>query len=74
MSRSRNEELEAMREDALSEAVRRDFRASAEATARWNRAHPTDVAGILDWIDQLRGAFGDPPVDRRPWRGEDFRI
>lgn len=74
MNRSRSDELEAMREDGLSEAICREFRASAEATARWDRAHPTDVAAMLDWIDQLRAVFGDPPVDRRPWRGEDFRI
>ena len=74
MNPSRSEELEAMREDGLSEEIRREFRASAEATARWDRAHPTDVAAVLDWIDQLRAVFGDPPVDRRPWRGEDFRI
>jgi hypothetical protein len=30
--------------------------------------------GILNWIDQLRTLFGDPPVDRRPWRGDDFRL
>jgi hypothetical protein len=73
MSR-RDEELESMRDDALSEASRRAFRASAEATARWDRAHPQDVTDILDWIEQLRQAFGDPPVDRRPWRGNDFRL
>jgi hypothetical protein len=66
--------LDALREDALSEAAWRDFRASARATAAWHRAHPTTLDGILDWIDQLRAAFGDPPVDRRPWRGGDFRI
>ena len=35
MNRSRSEELEAMREDGLSEEIRREFRASADATARW---------------------------------------
>ena len=69
-----DEDLEAMREDALSEPARRAFRASAEATARWDRAHPLDVNAILDWIEQLRQAFGDAPVDRRPWRGNDFRL
>jgi len=69
MNRSRSEELEAMREDGLFEEIRREFRASAEATARWDRAHPTDVDAILDWIDALRAMFGDPPVDRRTWWG-----
>jgi hypothetical protein len=73
MSR-RDEELESMREDGLSAEMRRQFQASAEATARWDRAHPQDVTDILDWIEQLRQAFGDPPVDRRPWRGNDFRL
>lgn len=66
MNPSRSDELEAMPEDGLSEEIRREFRASAEVTARWDRAHPTDVDGMLDWIDQLRAVFGDPPVDRRP--------
>ena len=73
MSR-RDEELESMREDGLSAEIRRQFEASAEATARWDRAHPLDVNAILDWIEQLRQAFGDPAVDRRPWRGNDFRL
>ena len=70
----RSEELESMREDGFSAEVRRQFQASAEATARWDRAHPLDVNAILDWIEQLREAFGDTPVDRRPWRGNDFRL
>jgi hypothetical protein len=74
VTRPDDAELEALREDALSEAARRDFRASARATAEWERAHPTTLEGILEWIDQLRAAFGDPPVDRRPWRGTDFRL
>jgi len=71
---ARDEELESMREDGLSELRRGDFRASAAASAAWERAHPTNVATLLDWIDQLRQAFGDPPVDRRPSRGDDFRL
>lgn len=68
------DELEEFRDDALSDAARQAFRASAEATARWDRAHPLGIEGILDWIDELRRAFGDPPLDRRPWRGDDFRL
>jgi len=71
---SRNEELEAMRRDGLSLEIRREFEASAEATERWDRAHPMDVNATLDWIEELRRAFGDPEVDRRPWRGNDFRL
>ena len=70
----RDEELESMRQDGYSADLRQEFQASAEATARWDRAHPLDVNAILDWIEQLRQAFGDAPVDRRPWRGNDFRL
>lgn len=58
----------------LPASAREDFEASRRAVAAWERAHPVDIAGILDWIDQLRSVFGDPPVDRRPWRGDDYRL
>lgn len=68
------DELEAFRAEGLSEARRDAFRRAAEAEASWDAAHPIDLAGILDFIDQLRSLFGDPPVDRTPWRGRDFRL
>jgi hypothetical protein len=74
MTRPSREELREMREQGLSDEARSAFRASARAVEAWERAHPVDVEGILDWIDQLRALFGDPPVDRTPWRGDDFRI
>lgn len=74
MSRQSPDELESLREDGVSPAMRRELRASARATEQWDRAHPTGLAAILDWIEQLRAVFGDPPVDRRPWRGSDFRL
>lgn len=74
MSRSSPEELAEMREQALSAEARAGFAASRRAVAAWERAHPVDIAGILDWVDQLRALFGDPPADRRPWRGDDFRL
>jgi hypothetical protein len=58
----------------LPPSAREAFDASRRAVAAWERAHPVDLAGILDWIDQLRALFGDPPVDQRPWRGDDFRL
>jgi hypothetical protein len=67
-------ELEAFREEGLSASRREEFRLSAQATSRWDRAHPADVAAVLDWIDALRAAFGDTPVDRTPWRGSDYRL
>jgi hypothetical protein len=74
MSRPVREELRAMREQGLSEQSRAAFRGSARAVAAWERANPVDIEEILDWVEQLRQLFGDPPVDRRPWRGDDFRI
>jgi hypothetical protein len=74
MTRPTAEELASLREDGLSDALRREFQASARATAAWERAHGADLEATLDWIDQLRGVFGDPPVDRTPWRGSDFRL
>jgi hypothetical protein len=67
-------DLEEMRRDALSADARRAFRESADAVAGWDREHPIDLAAILLWIDELRALFGDPPVDRAPWRGSDFRL
>jgi hypothetical protein len=58
----------------LPASAREGFAASRRAVAAWERAHPVDIAGILDWVDQLRALFGDAPVDRRPWRGDDFRL
>lgn len=60
--------------EAHSESVRANFAASERACEAWERAHPTTLEGILDWIEQLRQLFGDPPVDRTPWKGDDFRI
>ena len=62
------------REDGFSEARRRDFDASVRACEAWDRAHPVTLEGVLTWIDQIREAFGEPEVDRTPWRGNDFRL
>jgi hypothetical protein len=45
-----------------------------ELTREWERAHPTTLESTLDWIDGVRSLFGDPPVNREPWRGDDFRL
>jgi hypothetical protein len=74
MSRPTDEALAEYREDGLSDSRRRDFEESTRICDEWDRAHPVTLEGILDWIDQLRAAFGEPAVDREPWRGEDFRI
>lgn len=67
-------DLEEFRDDALSPEARAEFAASARAVEAWERANPTSIEGILDWIDQLRDAFGEPEVDRTPWRGDKFLI
>jgi hypothetical protein len=46
----------------------------AEIVREWERTHPTTLEGVLDWIEELRRLFGDPPVGREPWRGGDFRL
>lgn len=74
MSAERDAALESFRAEGLSAERRAEFEASARATARWERRHAPGIDAILDWIDQLREMFGDPPVDRRPWRGSDFRL
>lgn len=68
------DDLETFRREGLSTARRDAFRAAAQAEGAWDRAHPVDIEGILAFIDQLRALFGDPPVDRAPWRGNDFRL
>ena len=68
------EELAALRADAFDPRRTQDRIESERACQAWDRAHPTTLEGILDWIEQLRQVFGDPPVDRTPWRGDDFRL
>lgn len=68
------EERAEMKEQGLSPEAREGFAASRRAVVAWERAHPAGIAELLDWVDQIRSLFGDPPVDRRPSRGEDFRL
>ncbi|MCC6640468.1 MAG: hypothetical protein IT386_04790 [Deltaproteobacteria bacterium] len=74
MSRRSREELETLRDDGLSADRRRDFLAAHRAVAAWERAHPQGLDGILSFVEGLRVLFGDPPVNREPWRGDDFRL
>lgn len=67
-------ELDEMREHALEPATRENFRRSEAVVRRQEREHPTTLDGMLDWIEQIRRAFGDMPVEREPWRGSDFRL
>jgi hypothetical protein len=68
------EDLVAMRAEADSIERSRALAASRSAVERWAREHPGDLESALDWIEELRRVFGDPPVDRTPWRGGDFRL
>jgi hypothetical protein len=74
MTRLSEAEVAELREAARSESLPGAWRASARACTAWDRAHPLTLEDALDWIDALRAAFGDPPVDRTPWRAEDLRI
>jgi len=74
MSRLSAAEIEELLRDARDPERTRAFAESARICEEWDRAHPVGLEGILDWIEQLRALFGDPPVDRTPWRGDDFRL
>ena len=70
---TKNELLE-FRDEGRSGERRQAFRDAERKIRDWERAHPQTLDSILDWIDQLRDVFGDPPIDTRPWQGDDFRL
>jgi hypothetical protein len=71
----RREELEEMRREGLSPELRREFADAQRAVDEWERGRPRrGLSDLLDWVDELRGVFGEPAVDRRPWKGNDFRL
>jgi hypothetical protein len=79
MTRLPREQLEEMREDGASQSLRDAFTAAERASNEWERHRgraqsQLGIEEILDWIDELRAAFGEPDVDRRPWTGDDFRL
>ncbi len=67
-------DLEEFRDEGSSPEAKANFAASDRAVHAWERANPTSLESTLDWIDQLRAAFGDPEPDRTPWRGDRFPI
>jgi hypothetical protein len=67
-------DLEEFRDEALSPEAKAAWAASARAVEAWERANPVSLEAILAWVDQLREAFGEPPVDRTPWLGDRFLI
>ena len=58
----------------LVEGSSEEFAASRRAVEAWQREHPVSLPALLAWIDALRAIFGDPPIDRRPTLGDDYRI
>jgi hypothetical protein len=76
MTRPTRRELEEMRRDGLSAAVRERFHAAESRTAAWasEQRPQRGLADALDWIDELRRLFGDPEPDRTPWRGAEYRL
>jgi len=75
VSRPTREELDEMREQGNSTALRDAFTASQRAIAAWEQSHPPPTLDdVLDWVDELRRVFGEPEVDRAPWVGTDFRL
>jgi hypothetical protein len=69
-----DEEKCEMLEDGLSEERRENFRAAARAVEEWEKQYPRGLEEALRWSEQIRELFGDPPVDLRPWVGNDFRL
>jgi len=66
--------LRGMHEDAFDPERTAAFRAARRATEAWDAVHPVGLDDVLDCIASLHERFGAPPVDRRPWRGDDFRL
>jgi hypothetical protein len=75
VSRPSRQELDSLREDGLSPERRGALRESARVGDETEglRGGP-GIEAILDWIDELRALFGDPPPNLRPWPGTDFRL
>lgn len=73
MSKLSEAEREELVRESRDAALRASFAESARVCEAWERAHPVGLEGILEWIDQLRALFGEPPVDGTPWRGDDLR-
>jgi hypothetical protein len=40
----------------------------------WESRHPRGLEDALRWAQHIRALFGAPPVDLRPWVGNDFRL
>ncbi len=68
------EEQREFLEEGRSPEREQAFREAADKMRQWERSHPQTLDGMLDWIDQLRSVFGEPPIDTRPWIGNDFRL
>jgi hypothetical protein len=67
-------ELEEMRADGRSEQRRIELALAAARGRAWNAPSTHGLRTLFELCDALRRLFGDPPIDQRPWRGEDFRL
>ena len=73
MTRRTNEPAPLL-EDLGSPDAREALAASNRAAEEWDRHHPVTLPQMLDFIDQLRSAFGDEMPDRTPWSGDRILI
>jgi hypothetical protein len=67
-------ELEEMRADGLSEERRIELALAASRGRAWNAPSRHGIQTLLELCAGLRRLFGDPPIDQRPWRGENYRL
>jgi hypothetical protein len=67
-------EREEMRADGCSEERRIELALAASRGRAWNAPSRFGIQTCLELCAALRRLFGDPPIDQRPWRGEDYRL
>jgi len=70
----RNDERESLAAEIDSGELAEDFRRSQLAVEAWERRHPASLDDYFRFLETLRALFGDPPVNTKPWRGDDFRL
>ena len=69
-------EMEAFVAEGRDPKRQADLREAARLNRAWDLEHRPlgTIDEVLDFVDQLREIFGEPKVDTRPWRGDDFRL
>ncbi len=66
--------LDGMLEDGMSAQRREEFARARGRAAEWRARQPAGIDALLSLCAALRALFGDPEVDERPLRGDDFRL